>query len=292
MEPEFQVAADGADQMADLERLEWSLPDLRRDSDLEGLLRLQAQAEAISTVSRGRARRRAKRITSEASWAVHEIRRRGGETRLEHETRMARASRESNWLRREAEAKLMGRLVKLLHLLLYEGSPVASDIAPLDSLAATDPEGFLRVEIPEGVRPESGLLLDGFERGSRIFAAAGVRDRKANPELALKAIAVALVAAGAEVRDLSNDAVPLIAYSLFMKELPVALKSPDKVAENINDLVLSVADDVSTVPASARPILIGLFRLALLLGEAQAYAERYSVTVVSQSVGPVDLERD
>ena len=283
MEPEPQVAGDTGLEMVDVERLHRSMSELRRASNLEGLIQLQEQAEAISAASRGRTRRKAGRIAREASWAVHELRREGGETTLEHARRVARSGRESQWLRKGAEAKLMERLTALLHLLLYDGGSAAANDVLRDSLATTDADGFLRIEFPEAVRAQSALLLDGFERSCRIFSEARRRGKTPHLEQTLKEAAVALVSAGAEVRGLSSDAVPLIAYGLFMEGLPPAVKSPEQVAKKIDDLVLDIADDVATIPVVSRPAFIHLFRLAVLLGEAQAYADHHSVMAIAAS---------
>lgn len=264
----------------DVERLGRSMSDMIQASDLEGLLRVQAEAEAILAESRGRTRRRAKRIASEASWAIHELRRNGGETELERSRRRERVTRESGWLRVEAEAKLMGRLTALLHLLLYEGAPVASDIEQLNRLATIDAEGFLQIEIPDAVRLRSGLLLNGFEQSCRIFANAASRGKMPRVEQTLKSVAVDLVSDGAAVRGLSDDAVPLVAYGLFMGKMPFAIKSADEVAGKLDDLILSVADEISGIPVDVRAIFTQLFRLALLLGEAQTYAELHAVTTL------------
>jgi hypothetical protein len=263
-----------------VKNLQRTVSELTSVSDLDGLFRLREEALLLSTLSRGRASRRAKRVADKASSAIREIREEGGETELERATRLSREMRESLRSEEKSEAELLERFLAILHLMLFEGSPVAADVGELTSLKSTNSEGFLQIEIPELVRSRCAVFVDGYEQGRRLFM--GNAPRQNNPRLVvvgtLKALAVELLSAGAEVKDLGRDAVPLVAYGLFVERLPLEFESPVSLAEQIDDLILGVSTELTGIPTNVRPTFISFFRLALLLGEAQVFAERHSVT--------------
>jgi hypothetical protein len=260
-----------------VKRLERLLPGLRRAADLEGLAQVKAQADRVAAVSGGRTRRRAERLAEKALTAASQVRAAGGESAEERAERVASEAREVRLSAERATTALLGRLGALLHLLLYERSPVAPSFAGLASMAATDGDGFMRVVIPEFIRARSPVLVDGFDRGREIFEHNGQKVRSAEVERALKTTAVGLVSSGAELRGLSTDAVPLVAYAFVVGALPSAVDSSDEAARRVDDLVLSASDEISTLPGEARPVFITLLRLSTLLGEADAYAERHRV---------------
>jgi hypothetical protein len=53
--------------------------------------------------------------------------------------------------------------------------------------------------------------------------------------------------------------------------------------ETVNDLILATAGEVAKMPAEERPVFVGLFRLAVLLGEAQTYADRLALVPLDAS---------
>jgi hypothetical protein len=266
-----------------VKRLGRSVTELRRQSDLEGLLRLETQATALAATLNGRTRRKAERIAQRASSAVDSVRRDGGETEDERAARVVREMRDARWRDDEARAAVLERLTSLLHLLLYDGSPLASEFALLRGLSATDADGFLQIELPAFVTVRSSLLVGGFEQSRRIFAKSGAPMKRHQVERVLKATAVDLVSSGAEVRGLASDIVPLLAYALLASSLPSAVDTSEDLLDEVDDLVLGVSDEISSIPASGRPIFISLLRLSILLGEAEAYAKRHGLASLSSS---------
>jgi hypothetical protein len=131
----------------------------------------------------------------------------------------------------------------------------------------------------------SALLVDGFDRSRHIFADVGTEallDERREIERILKASAVELMTGGADVRGLATNTVPLVAYSLFHGNLPVSSGAASSATiEKINDLLLGIADELSEAPTETRLLLISLFRLVLLLGEAQVYAEKLALVSLS-----------
>jgi hypothetical protein len=263
-------------------RMNDSVAELRKVSDLEGLLRLQAEALAISTKVNGRARRKARRIANKASGAVNEILDNGGETRLERADRDARGTREpAEPARTEGSTlDLLGRSVSLLHLLLFDGSEVTEEVGALQQLATRDEHGFLLIEIPADIRVNAAALVRGYEQSRQIYRAAAYRRSKVDPERILKMLAVDLVAQGAEVRNLKRDSVPLVAYGIFVGKISSDLKTSISIPDKMDDILLGISNEAARVPPSSRPLFIDMLRLAMLLGEAQAYAEHHGVAAL------------
>src|SRR5262249_31998435 len=148
-----------------------------------------------------------------------------------------------------AAAELLARLNALLHLLLSDGSEIGPELDPATMLATTDSDGFLRVEIPASLQSRSNALLDGFEQSRLLFVAAGSRKKKPALGQELKVLAVELVASGAEVRNVTEDPIPLVAYGLFVGRLSFDVASPGEVAESLDDIMLSFADESAQVPS-------------------------------------------
>ena len=267
-----------------LKTLEASVLRFRDAADLAGLWLVQTEAKALAERSNGRARRKAVRIAQKASVVTDELRRHGFETGEERAAREVREARQAMREAREIGSTLLERLVTLLHLLL-NGSQIAGGVAVLRGLAVTDGGGYLRIEIPQDLASSSPLLIGGYAGSREIFAevsAKALEKERRTFERTLKKVAVNLMGAGAEVRGLTADAVPLVAYSLFSGELPGPVDAAlSDAAEKVDNLLLSIADDVSAMPVARRPLFIGLFRLAVLLGEAQAYAEKLALTSLS-----------
>jgi hypothetical protein len=254
--------------------LDQSMSDLRKDSDLEGLLRLQTLALAISDRSTGSTRKKALRLANKASGAVNQLREMGIETALEHADRMRREAAENELRADMAATTLLERLIALLHLLLYERGNVSADLESLEMLSSTDPDGFLKFEIPASLRSRTDTLVAGFEESYELFVTAATRET--NPALwrDLKMLAVELVSRGAEVSDVTEDPVPLVAYGLFDGQFSFEVESQEVVADGLDDMMLSFAGESAEVPPGDRAAFVTLFRLTLLLGEAQALAER------------------
>jgi hypothetical protein len=206
---------------------------------------------------------------------------------VEHEALSTHETAEAQVSLDPIETALLDRLVTLLHLLLFEGSAVSSEVGSVEMLAAFDDEGFLQIEIPAELRSRADVLVAGFERSYALFVGAASRKKKRKKQeqqllgRALKALAVELVYGGADLRDSTEDPVPLIAYGLFDGQLSLEIDSQEEVTDTIDDIMLGFASDSANVPSPARASFITLFRLALLLGEAQAFAEHESVTALT-----------
>ena len=266
-----------------VKRLEESLAEFKRRSDLDGLLRLEAEAQAVATDASGRTRRKATRVANAASAAAQSVRRNGGETETERAARVARESREAIQRIEADKGRLLERLISLLHLLLYEQSPEWSELGQLAGLVSTDRDGFLRIELPPVVTSRLPLLLEGFDRSSELFDAAAGPATRLQVERELRVAALDLVSGGAEVRGLTTDCVPLIGYCLFVGRLPSAIDVDPATMAKVDDLILGVSDEISAIPSNDRVMFFTLLRLAVLLGEAQALAERHSVATLSFS---------
>jgi hypothetical protein len=290
-----QTAHVAYDQRATLRALEESLASLRKEGNLDGLAQLHAVADALADTTTGRLSRSAERVAEKASAAVTSLRRKGAETGEERRTREAREAHQASERAREVRTKLLERSTSFLQLALNNGVPATDDaggtpsdgVAVFRRLAIADGDGHLRIEIGQFFDSWSRLLVESYERSCALFAnvSTGVpTDQRRDVECALKAIAVDLMATGADVRGLTSDAIPLLAYAVFNERLPISPSTTSfDTAEQINNLLLSVADEVSAIPIRTRPILIGLFRLSVLLGEAQAYADQLSLTSLALS---------
>ena len=286
----YAGSLDGRVLKDTVKRLERLLDELKGGSDIDGLMLLQAQAGKVATVAEGRTRRRAERVADKASETAETLRRTAGETEEQRGERRLREAQEALLQSARAKEKLLERLASLLHLVLYEQSPVAAEFASLRSVGVTDADGFLRIEIPEFVTSRSQLLVDGFDQSSRIFATVASSAKEARNERGvktgervLKQTAVGLVSSGAELRGLGVDCVPLVAYAFLVGAIPSAVDASDEVLDKVDDLVLGSSDEISNIPASGRPTFISMLRLAILLGEADAYAVRNRLTSLTFS---------
>jgi hypothetical protein len=277
----------GLDQKTALRLIERSVPDLQRASDISGLAHARAEALSLAMESTGRRRKKAQRVAQNAWVAMEGLRQKGVETATERATREIREAQEAGWSARETKRRLSERFIALLHLMLNDGSTPDQSIAILRQLMLVDEDGFLRVEIQPTFESWAPLLVGGYEQSVQVFlelnATTPPRNR-AEIERLLKEVAVDLMTAGAEVRGLNADAVPLIAYALFAERLPVAPAVTSAVAvERVNNLLLKIADDVSAMPITKRPLFIVLFKMAVLVGAAQEYAARLSLKSLSVS---------
>ena len=145
----------------------------------------------------------------------------------------------------------------------------------------------VRVEVPREVRRWSPSLLDGYEQsavlpGKLILGVLRNQHRRHQIKRELKQLAVDAMSAGADVRDLTRDAVPVIAYALLLERLPTTVVPGSAEAwEQVNDLLLQVSSE-SADPAGveASPLFVDLFKLSVTLGEAQRYANQLSLTTL------------
>jgi hypothetical protein len=273
------------DPQRTLEMLEEALPRFRQASDLGGLMRVREQALAIAGDSERGVRKRAQRVAKRADAGIQELRRSGAETDEEREAREAREEREARWQAREAEGRLLELMLVSLRLLLVDDTGSPDAVTAFRSLASLEDDGDLRDVVAGVFESRSPLLVSGFDRSRRIFAEIGtgtLLGERQEIERLLKFSAVELLTNGADVRGLRTNTIPLVAYSLFRGNLPVAPEaaSPATV-EKINNLLLGVADELGEASTDARLLVVSLFRLAVLLGEAQEYAEKLSLTSLS-----------
>ena len=101
-------------------------------------------------------------------------------------------------------------------------------------------------------------------------------------EAELRSTATELISAGADPRGLTTDAVPLIAYSLIIGTMPTAIDPASAEAtDKFNLLLLGMPDDVSSIPTEQRRLFVELLKLAVVLGEAQAFAKQLSLNRLS-----------
>ena len=186
---------------------------------------------------------------------------------------MARLERESGG--RERIAAMAALEDRLCRLWLLDGRSSDSYQLPLvDS------------EVRAAVRPllaEWGSeLFDGYDRGRASLAdthLGALRESRRQMERALKALAVELIAEGAEVRGLANDSIPLVAFALVHGHLPTVVGGDQaETEERANDALLSKADFAAALEPRRRPLFLLLHRLAFLLGAAQVYAEQLALT--------------
>jgi hypothetical protein len=195
---------------------------------------------------------------------------------------------ESEGLRPTDPRRLDVRLESLLLLLRrsLEGALPAGDA--LTSFVVTGRNGDEAFDLRRPYVQWQHLLEHAYERAYRIYgdlthialgAARLQIERKA------KTVAVELITAGAQVRGVAHDAVPLIAFCLLHREIPIGMDTVDSPVsqDRMNDAVIAIADDVAAMPEASRGAFIDLYRLSVLLGIAQRYAEELSLTKLSTS---------
>lgn len=184
------------------------------------------------------------------------------------------------------KSQLSERLVALLHLLLNDGSDTES-MRPFRNLISAGHDGYLRIEKPQEFEAWAPVLVESYDQSHRIFSglnASTLQGARRDIEQSLKAVAADLITLGAEVRGLSTDAVPLIAYALFTERLPVPTEATSAATtEKVNDMILRLADSISAMNTDVRPLFVGFFRLAVLLGEAQSYSEHLGLRGIAPS---------
>jgi hypothetical protein len=178
------------------------------------------------------------------------------------------------------------RLRALLLLLAYRAANVTEGEQSLRAFASADSHGDIRIDLQQPFSVWGRPLRRGYERGYSAFAevnATWLREARRQVELTLRSIAAELVMAGAQVRGLGKDAIPLIAFALVNRAIPVggdAGKSPLS-KERADNAVLAVADAVAELPASSRAAYTDLYRIAFVLGVAQCYGDQAQLASLS-----------
>ena len=202
-------------------------------------------------------------------------------------SREAGQSREARRRAQQDEAKALDRFAAFLQLQLSDGREPPGALTVFRSLGKPESNGRLHIEIGEPFRLWSHRISAFYEQSRHIFLMVDNRallKERPRIEQMLKSVAVELMTSGVELRGITTDAVPLVAYSLFNGRLPVSpgADSP-AIDELVNDLFLSVADEAAAMPVDSRRLLVGMLRIAVLFGEAQAYSEQLGLTSLSIS---------
>ena len=196
------------------------------------------------------------------------------------------AELESVGLRPTDSRRLDVRLESLLLLLRRSPDGSVSSSEALAAFVVTGRNGDEAFDFQGPYGQWRHLLERGYERAYRIY---GELTRtplgavQVQIERQVKTVAVELITAGAQVRGLSGDAVPLIAFCLLHREIPIGMDTGDSPVsqDRMNDAVIAIADDIAAMPEATRGPFIDLYRLAVLLGVAQRYAEEVSLTALS-----------
>jgi hypothetical protein len=182
---------------------------------------------------------------------------------------------------------LRTRLRLLLLLLMYRRNEVCEGREALSAFATKNSDEEIRIDLAQPFSSRTGRQLqDGCGRGFAAFGETNMtwlRDVRRQIEQALRSSAASLVIAGAEVRGLQTDTVPLIAFALLHGEIPIgndAAASP-LAKEQANNAVIAVAEEIAEMPAASRAAFTDLYRLSFLLGVAQCYAEQTGLTSLS-----------
>jgi hypothetical protein len=171
------------------------------------------------------------------------------------------------------------RLHRLLELLVYRRDDVAEGAASLSAFAHFDQNDDVRIDVMPPFSSWGRVLRQGYDRGSKALPEINMswfREARLQIERTLRSTAAELVLAGAHVRGLANDAIPIIAFALLHQLVPVgadAAASP-LARERADNAVIAVAEVVAELPPRWRAAFTDLYRLAFLLGVAQFYGEQ------------------
>ena len=182
---------------------------------------------------------------------------------------------------------LQRRLHALLMLLLYGSDAVTAGDRALKAFGRMDPDGLPMIELNFESAQWLSLLTAGYEEGYKSVEElnlASLRDAHHQIKSVLKSLAVDLITAGAEVRGLDRDAVPLISFALLHGQVPLSLHTDgasSHAEERMNDFLLRIADEIASMSGTSRLVFIDTYRLAVTLGVSQRYAEDLSLTVLS-----------
>jgi hypothetical protein len=273
---------------ARLEMLEDSIARFRRASDLDGLIRMRDEASRLAGSTQGRSRRKAERMARKAGAAINGLRKNGLETVAEREEREARLERETRRLEDLSIAALKKRFETALPLLLDDTVDADASVTALRTLVTSRADGPNRIAFPASVEAWWPSLVRGFDGSQAIFAGFDWSDlaaERTRVDRTLRSIAVELMSGGAEVTALSSDVLPLVAYCLFNDRLPILAEADaPETADRVNRLLLAAAGEVTAMDAPSRPLFLGLLRLAVLLGEAQAYANALELGELSPAM--------
>ena len=193
--------------------------------------------------------------------------------------------------RRAVRDRLMTRTIRLLKLLLHnDGAVQTAEIQPLLSLVSTSSLPWAKAveeAVDEADRAWGEVVVKGFARGQEAaatLALAPLVDHHAKLVRELKKAAMHLVEVGAEVVGVREDAVPLVAYGLLAGVLPAGPRAEnDELEDRLIDAMLRVADTSAKLPPEQRLVFLAYYRLAFLLGIAEGYAERLSLSRLTLS---------
>ena len=206
---------------------------------------------------------------------------------------ITQASTRVEELRRRAEAAqqrrnlilLRERIGQALELLRFDASAVeAARISPIFEAMSDVSLEAIKDVARKAFGEWHAPLWDGYLRGARSVtevSLSSLTDHRRTIERALKSVAVELLAAGAEVRDVERDAVPIVVFGLLAGVLPASVVSvSDELETQLLDAVLSKADFAAELTEDKRRLFFAYYRLAFTVGVARAYGERLGVEVL------------
>jgi hypothetical protein len=178
------------------------------------------------------------------------------------------------------------RLQSLLLLIRHTAPEEMSGHEALAAFVSRDKKGQPTIDLQRPFRQWRRLLVFAYERGYAVFGESpyvDIRELRPRIERQIKETAVALITAGAPVRGISNDAVPLVAFCVLHNKIPLGMAASESPVSHgrMNDAVLAIADELAAMPESERAAFLDLYRLSVLLGVAQRYAEELSLSTIS-----------
>jgi hypothetical protein len=174
---------------------------------------------------------------------------------------------------------LRRRLERTLKLLLHheDAFEMIDGETLLETLVSN--EGYSKASAKSAeaaMKTWGGPLTQAFELGSSAGTAlvlSPLADQQNKLRRELKRTAASLVAVGAEVEGLVQDAVPLVTFGLLAGTLPAGPRSEnEELQELLIDAVVGIADTSAALPANDRLKFLAYFRLVWFIGLADAYA--------------------
>jgi hypothetical protein len=200
----------------------------------------------------------------------------------------AQAELEADGLRGTDPRRLDLRLESLLLLLRRNPDGAMEAREALTAFVVADRNGDEDFDLRGPYLQWRHLLDRAYDRAYRIYgevARVALAPAQTQIERQVKSVAVELITGGAQVRGLASDAVPLIAFCLLHREIPIGMDTTDSPVsqDQMNDAVIAIADDIAAMPEACRGAFIDLYRLSVLLGVAQRYAEELSLTTLATS---------
>jgi hypothetical protein len=198
------------------------------------------------------------------------------------------AELEAEGLRGADPRRLDLRLESLLLLLRRNPDGASQAHEALTAFVVADRNGDEAFDLREPYLQWRHLLDRAYDRAYRMYgdlAHVALAPARTQIERQVKSVAVELITTGAQVRGLAIDAVPLIAFCLLHREIPIGMDTVDSPVsqDQMNDAVIAIADDIAAMPEAGRGTFIDLYRLSVLLGVAQRYAEELSLTTLATS---------